>query len=259
MNKGIIITVRSDSSRLQKKCYKKILDRYSIEYVIDQAKKSKLADVVVLCTTELTEDDNLCKIASDNGIEFYRGSVQDKLDRWMGACLKYNIDFFVTADGDDLFCDPELMDMAFCQYEKSQSSVDFIKSDDVVCGSFTYGIKSEALYKVCDIKDTTDTEMMWVYFTETGLFNVEDLENIPKIFLRKDIRMTLDYQEDFEFFKRVIEYFGGNEFTSEELFDYLDDNKDVIEINYFLENMWKENQVNKTKLILKDGAANEKP
>jgi spore coat polysaccharide biosynthesis protein SpsF (cytidylyltransferase family) len=258
MKKGIIITVRSASSRLQEKCYEKILNRCAIEYVIDQAKKSNLADVIVLCTTQLTEDDRLCKIASDSGIEFYRGSVKDKLERWRGACLKYDIDFFVTADGDDLFCDPKLMDLAFEQYEKSQDSIDFIKSDDVVCGSFTYGIKSKALYRVCEIKDTTDTEMMWVYFTETNLFDVKELENIPKIFLRKDIRMTLDYQQDLDFFKNVIEHFGNNNFTSRELFEYLDSNKSVIEINYFLENMWKQNQINKTNLILKEGESNEK-
>ena len=34
--------------------------------------------------------------------------------------------------------------------------------------------------KVCEIKDTDDTEMMWVYFTDTGFFDVQNLENIPK-------------------------------------------------------------------------------
>ena len=46
------------------------------------------------------------------------------------------------------------------------------------------------------IKDTNDTEMMWVYFTDTGLFNVQELENVPEVYKRDDIRMT--------FFKKRI-------------------------------------------------------
>lgn len=113
-----------------------------------------------------------------NNINYYRGSSKDKLERWNGACNKYQVNFFVTADGDDLFCDPELIDLAFKQYDKSDGGIDFIKSDDVICGSFTYAIKSDALKKVCSLKDTDDTEMMWVYFTETGLFKVEDLQDL---------------------------------------------------------------------------------
>ena len=187
-----------------------------------------------LCTTELPEDDLLCEIATRNGIEYHRGSVSDKLERWNGACHEYGIDFFVTADGDDLFCDPEMMDLAFTQYA-ADGSIDFIKSDDVVCGSFTYGIKHAALKKVCEIKDTDDTEMMWVYFTETGLFNVHDLQDIPDHILRKDIRMTLDYQEDFDFFKNVIDFFDDTSYTMKEILAYLDSNPSVKEINYFLE------------------------
>ena len=82
----------------------------------------------------------------------------------------------MTADGDDLFCEPELIDLAFEQYEGSRP--DFIEAANVVCGAFTYGIKTAALLRVCEIKDTDDTEMMWVYFKETGIFEVEDLRGL---------------------------------------------------------------------------------
>ena len=38
--------------------------------------------------------------------------------------------------------------------------------------------------------------MMWVYFTETGLFRVEDLQDVDHVYCRDDIRMTLDYDDD---------------------------------------------------------------
>ena len=63
--------------------------------------------------------------------------------------------------------------------------------------------------------------------------------------------MTLDYQEDFDFFKNVIDYFDGIDYSMKDILVYLDANKSVIDINYFLENQWKQNQVNKTQLKLK--------
>tara|TARA_R100000008_G_C3560653_1_gene155950 strand:+ start:479 stop:1225 length:747 start_codon:yes stop_codon:yes gene_type:complete len=247
--KGIFITVRTGSTRLPNKALLKIGDKHTIEYVIEQAKKSKFAEKIVLCTTTLPEDDILCEIAEKNGIHHFRGSVEDKLDRWLCAAMEHGVDFFVTADGDDLFCSPELMDLAFVQESYNES--DFIEGEGLVSGSFTYGIKTNVLFKVCQMKDTTDTEMMWVYFTETGVCSVEKLQNVPKIYKRNDIRMTLDYQEDFDFFKTVIESFDGNPFTMREVLEYLDNNKKVIAINFHLEDQWKQNQVNKTKLVVK--------
>lgn len=248
--KSIFITVRSGSTRLPNKALLKINNKTTIEHLIDRVKKSQLADSIVLCTTTLPEDDKLCQIAEFNNIKYYRGSVKDKLERWKGACEKFNIEFFVTADGDDLFCEPELIDLAIKQY--TSTSPDFIKTDEVVCGAFTFGIKYQSLKKACEIKNTEDTELMWVYFTDTGLFNVEELQNIPLEYKRKDVRMTLDYQDDFEFFKNIIEHFGLKEFGLKDILSYIDNNPEVSKINYYLEQNWSENQNNNIKLILKN-------
>lgn len=246
--KGIFITVRSGSTRLPNKAHLIIKNKKTIEYVIDTAKKSKLADVIVLCTTNLPEDYSLCKIAADNDIQFFQGSVNDKLERWNSAASCFGIDFFITADGDDLFCSHELFDLAFMQYSTNKS--DFIQASQIVPGAFTYGISAKALRKACEIKDTDNTEMMWVYFTETNICSIEELQNIPNIYFRNDIRMTLDYNEDLLFFKKVINNLGCD-FDTREVLSYLDKNKDIIDINYFLEDEWKQNQMKKTTLEIK--------
>ena len=61
--------------------------------------------------------------------------------------------------------------------------------------------------KVCRIKGTDDTEMMWVYFTDTGLFNVSTLEVADTVFYEPNIRMTLDYTEDLAFFDTIFTHF----------------------------------------------------
>jgi spore coat polysaccharide biosynthesis protein SpsF (cytidylyltransferase family) len=108
---------------------------------------------------------------------------------------------------------------------------------------------------VCRIKDSEDTEMMWTYFKDTGLFKTGILASPPKEFIRDDIRMTLDYEDDFIFFKHVIDHFyqiGKMVFSLRDILKYLEDNSNVIMINNYLHEEWKKNQVANTKLSLKD-------
>ena len=248
--KAIFITVRTGSTRLPNKALLEINNVPTIEHLIKRVKTSKLADLIVLCTTHSPNDDILCDIANRNNIEYFRGSTNDKLERWNGAAKEYNVDFFVTADGDDLFCEPELIDLAFSQYDSTQP--DFIEGKNLICGSFTYGIKQTALQKVCEIKDTDDTEMMWVYFTDTGLFDVQDLANVPEVFKRNDIRMTLDYKDDFLFFERVINSFDNDQFSLRDIVRLIDNSPEIKEINFYLEEEWKNNQAAKTILKVKN-------
>lgn len=253
MYKAIFITVRTGSSRLPQKALININGKTSIEHLINRVKRSKKTDIIVLCTTLLPEDSILCEIAEKNHIFFYRGSDIDKLERWLGAAKKYDIEFFVTSDGDDLFCEPELIDLAFQQYEDGHP--DFIEGKNLICGSFTYGIKTAVLEKVCQIKATDDTEMMWVYFTDTGLFKTETLKNVPEIFIRPEIRMTLDYEDDLRFFKKIIENFSGKipDFSLRDIVAFLDEHPEIIKINQYLQGRFLENQKKKTKLVLKEG------
>jgi spore coat polysaccharide biosynthesis protein SpsF len=249
---AIFITVRSGSTRLPQKALLTIDGEATIEYLIERCKKSQLAEKIVLCTTTLEEDLALVEIAKKHGIDFYQGSVEDKLDRWLKAAHQFDVGCFVTADGDDLFCEPELMDLAFQQMEKT--GADFVEGKDIVFGGFSFALRTSALEKACQMKGTSNTEMMWVYFTETGAFKTSELKDVPEIYRRPDIRATLDYKDDFHFFANVIQHFhsvGKKEFNLREIIQYLDQNPSVIQINRYLHQEWLDNQKAKTKLVLK--------
>ena len=118
---AIFISVRTGSTRLPNKAILQLCGKPTIQHRINNLKQSSKADEIVLCTTQLDSDDILCEIAERSGIQYFRGSSEDKLMRWLGACEKYDVDFFVNADGDDLFFDYGLADHLFNQYEESRS------------------------------------------------------------------------------------------------------------------------------------------
>lgn len=249
MSRSIFISVRSNSSRLPKKATRQIVGKPTIFYLIDSLKKSQHADNIILCTTERDEDTQLCDIATENGIAYFRGADEDKLMRWMSACEEYDVDFFVNVDGDDLFFDYKLADLIFEQAR--HSNVDFIDGHGLY--NDAYGISYESLKEVCRIKATDETEYIRPYFTDTGLFSVERIKNIPDCYKKRNIRMTLDYEDDLVFFESVIKKLvqENKPIGFQEAYKLVCDNMELADINFYLDEEWKKNQENIKKLVLK--------
>ena len=75
MVNSILITVRTSSTRLPRKAILDINGKPTIQYLIENIKKSKLANKIILCTSEEPDDDILCQIATDCVIDYYIGSL----------------------------------------------------------------------------------------------------------------------------------------------------------------------------------------
>jgi len=227
---AVFITVRMKSTRLPRKALLDIEGRSTIEHLIDRAKAARCPDLVVLCTSTHPDDKVLVDMAHRNGIEAFRGSPEDKLDRYLQAARKYGIDFIVNVDGDDILCDPKLIDRTIKHFKKTGSDCIFWRGFPV--GAVPTGIKVEALERVCQLKEERDTEVWGGYFTDTGLFKVEYL-NASDDMKHPEFRMTLDYPEDLEFFRTVFKrlYSSGKIFSLEEVVKLLEENPEIAEIN----------------------------
>ena len=111
MAAAIFVTVRTGSSRLPRKALAQVTSgKMALEFILERVKTSQVADLIVVCTTELPEDHIIEEIGIDSGAQVFRGSVEDKLDRWWRATQEYGVSSFVTADGDDLLFDPSFLD-----------------------------------------------------------------------------------------------------------------------------------------------------
>lgn len=252
-NFACFITVRTSSTRLPGKWDLRIGDRRMIEHIIDRTKLVSGVDSIVLCTSTESHDDILEDIAIENKINCFRGSLEDKLIRWRDAARKFKVDYIITIDGDDPFFGVELIELAIKQMK--EYPCDFIKlPSDLVCGGAEFCIKVDAIEKVCQIKDTNDTEMMWVYFLNTGLFNVQELNVVDRIYYNDKVRLTLDYIEDFNFFKRVFEEFqtNYNSIPLRKIMELMINKPEIPAINFFRQQEFLDNQKKKTKLILKN-------
>jgi len=249
-----LITVRTTSSRLPQKALIQIGNRRLVENVIDRAKlslKNGLSNVVV-CTSTDPSDDILEKIAKEEGVDCFRGSLRDKIERWLGAAEKFGADYIITIDGDDPFCDPELIKAAIDQLEEKNLDVITADNADYVCGGFTHGISTKTLRKICEMKGTDDTEMTKPYLLESGMFQTGLLEVDP-IFRNSEVRLTLDYPEDLEFFRTVFEKMKMDKdiVPLRKILKFLGEHPEIVAINSFRMIDFRNNQKKSEKLELK--------
>jgi len=240
MRSAIFITARMKSKRLPKKLLIPIKDKTVIEHLIDRLKLAKLPDLIILCTSTNSNDDVLAEIAKKNKIECFRGSEDDVLERFREAASLFSIDFIAVTWGDELFCDPEYIDKTIELFKKTNA--DFIKCDDLPLGAFNYGLKVEALKRVCQMKTEKDTEVWGNYFLKSNIFDVKTLEIDDEELKHPEIRITLDYPEDLELVKKIFDrlYIPGKVFTLREIIKLLKKEPQLAEINKGVQKSYEE-------------------
>ncbi len=241
MKTAIFISVRNKSTRLPGKALLQIKGRTMIEHLIDRLKLAKLPNLIVLCTSTNSQDDSLAEIAEKNSIEYFRGSEDDVLYRYLKAGDKFNVDFAVIALGDATFVDPSYIDKTIEFFKKTDA--DFIKIPELPIGAFTYGLKIEAVRKVCEMKDASDTEVWGGYFAKPGIFNVRELKVKEEELRHPEIRLVVDYPEDFELIKEIYNrlYQERKTISLKEVMGLLKDHPELLEINRKAQEMYEAN------------------
>lgn len=250
MKVGFLITARMKSTRLPKKLTLKIDNREIIALMIDRLKLAKTLDEIIIATSTNPQDDILCEIAERENIKYFRGSEEDVLERLYYAAKKYNLDYLINLTADCPLVAYDFIEKAVKKYKKT--SADLITCYGLPHGFYFWGIKISALKKILEIKDDIHTEVWSKYFNDTGLFNVLDMK-IPSKFYRKNFRLTLDYPEDYKFFKELFNKMGKNTHKkpTQEIINFLDKHPEIVKINEQCEKEYKKRWDSQNKLILK--------
>jgi len=228
----ILITVRTESSRLPKKCLKLINKKKIIEIIITRAKK--IGYPIIIVTTKRKSDDILCKLAIKNKALYYRGASKNILKRWNDCLKKFKADIAIMVDADDLLFDYDVYKKALKKFLNSK--FDYIKANNnSITGLFTYIFRAKLIKKVYDKNKNKPIETIGPYLDKKYKFYSLNLRR------NKQMRFTLDYKEDFLLFKKIFYRFSFTVKTNK-VIDYLKKFKSLTRINYFRQNDYLKNQ-----------------
>jgi len=248
MKIGYLITARLKSTRLKKKILLKLFDKEIIRYQIKRLKLVKDLDLIILCTSTNIEDDELENIAIEEGIKCYRGDEDDVIKRLYDASQYFNLDYILNITADCPLISFECISNIIKYYKKEK--YDFIQASKMVHGLFSWGIKINALKNIIDNKKSDNTEVWLKYFTENKDFNIKDIAVSNKL-IRPNYRLTIDYIEDYNFFKKLFLKMGTEIYSLSEydIIDFLDKNQDLVKINSFRSYDYKKRWLSQSKKI----------
>ena len=233
MKADAIIQARVGSTRLPSKVMLKVMDKTILEYVIERVKKARNITNIVVATTLKEEDLQISDLAKKLGLEVYRGSEDDVLDRYYQAAKLFKMKHIVRITADCPLIDPKLIDDVVVHYFKCNA--DYCSSsleETFPDGQNVEIFKFNTLEKVWqEAKLASEREHVTSYIKKnTDRFKLVCFKNRENL---SDKRWTLDEDKDFKFIKIVLEslYPSNPNFGINDILDFLKMNPQVEELN----------------------------
>lgn len=227
-----IIQARLGSTRAPGKTMTQIGDHPLLYYSVARVGNSKLVDKVVVATTINERDDEIAQWCSENGISFYRGSEEDVLDRYYQAAKEHNADIVVRVTSDCPFVDPDIVDMVIIKL--CNSDADYA-SNRLNLRTWPHGLDVEA-FRFLALEEawrngttTPEREHVTPY-----IMNHSEMFKLIEIPLQENLskyRLTVDYPEDIELTKVLIEEYGADKMKWREIIKLLNQHKSIGMIN----------------------------
>ena len=108
-----IVQARMSSSRLPGKVLFPLSGLPMVHQIHNALLRSKFIDTIVIATSDETSDDILFQYCVDNGLNVFRGSLEDVLGRFLEITRIHNSDYFVRVTADCPLICVEYIDKQF--------------------------------------------------------------------------------------------------------------------------------------------------
>jgi spore coat polysaccharide biosynthesis protein SpsF (cytidylyltransferase family) len=235
---GIIIQARTGSTRMPEKVIQPFFQEQTIlDLLLEKVRKTGVP--VVLATTVNPLDDRLCELAEKHDVPVFRGSENDVLDRFIQAAQQFGFSKIIRVCADNPFLDLAGLKLLINEFENSD--VDYLgfqlagdkPSILTHFGFWAEAVRLDALEKAQQLTSEKlyhEHVTNFIYGNPT-LFNVRFIPADPIVFMRTDIRMTMDTPEDFEIQQKIFAAINKENpnFAIREIVKWLDCHPEVLE------------------------------
>jgi len=105
-----IIQARMSSTRLPGKVLLPLANKPVLAHVVERLSHCRLVEKIVVATSVDSSDDSIADFCRENHILFFRGSLEDVLDRYYRAAIENHADSVVRITADCPVIDPVVVD-----------------------------------------------------------------------------------------------------------------------------------------------------
>jgi spore coat polysaccharide biosynthesis protein SpsF len=247
-----ITQARVGSSRLPGKVLKEINGTTILEMHVSRILKSNLVSKLIVATTEEPEAMAICILCDNLGVENYRGSMDDVLDRYYKTAFPVNPDYVVRITSDCPLIDPEMIDAVI--KTTLDSSADYGSNGFITLfpdGQDVEVFKFSALEKAW--KEATlpsDREHVTPYIWRNSSLKGGNIFKSVNFEGKQDyskVRMTLDESSDLEVITEMVNKLGTDRGWKEYADFYLNEESIHIKNDHIQRNEGYQKSLQKDK------------
>jgi spore coat polysaccharide biosynthesis protein SpsF (cytidylyltransferase family) len=208
-----------------------------LSYLLERMRACKSISRIIVATTVEPVDDALAAYCTEQGIEVFRGSETDVLDRIYRSVEAIPDEYFIKFWGDSPIIDVGLCDEIVSTLDGRFSDFDYVSNNHPSTypeGMQIEVIKLDALKRSAQSEAITDfdrehvTTAIWRNSENYRIGNIENEHNI-----HDEFRLVVDYPEDFEQIRAILTalYSDNPLFTLPDIVEFLENNPQVRQIN----------------------------
>jgi len=229
-----IIQARMSATRLPGKVLLTLGKKTILEHVVNRVKKSKLIKEVVVATSDDKSDDKIVKLCQAKKINYFRGSLDDVLDRYYQASKKYKAKHICRLTADCPFIDPEIIDrVAKIYLDKkydyvSTGRIKITFPDGIDTEIFSFGTLEKAWQEATALSEREHvTPYIWKNPKKFKVHTVNCKKNFSFM------RWTVDEKRDLKFVREVYKRINKNNdiFYMRDILKVLEKNPELMKIN----------------------------
>lgn len=253
----IIVQARMASSRLPGKVTMPILGKSLLARMIERLLIIRHRSTVVIATSTNAEDDVIVDEANLLKVPYYRGSLDNVLDRHYQAAKMHNADVVLKIPSDCPLIDPQIVDDVLDYFFDNKGKYDYVSNlhpathpdgNDVEIMTIDCLQKAwENSIRPLELEHTTP--YIW---ENPQLFRIGNLIWNTGLDYSMSHRFTIDYPEDYQFIKRVYDelYRTRDKFSCQDILDLLQHKPEIYQLNAKYAGVnWYRNHLEELKTI----------
>ena len=230
---GAVILARMRSTRLPGKVMLSLKGKPVLQRIVERLQKSQYLDNIIIATSDDQSCDPIANMCLRLGYEYFRGSEEDILDRFVRACAPYNLDAVVRITGDCPMVDWRIVDKLIdllitkdCDY-----------CSNVIRRTFPAGLDAEVIAtRILDemVRSAEGVDRShittYIYKTHPDKYEIINLAAMGTLH-RPDIRITLDTLEDYTVLSALYELLHNEYFSSLDVVNLLNLLPEIAQMN----------------------------
>jgi spore coat polysaccharide biosynthesis protein SpsF len=230
------------STRLPGKVLLPLCGRPVLARLIERARRARMIDGIVVATTSSPEDDAICELATAEGVDWSRGSMDDVMGRVLDAARAADADAIVELTGDNPLVDPAIIDLAVASF--LASGADYMSN--VLDRTFPIGLDVQ-VFRTATLgdaaartQDPDDREHVSLYIYRNPdryrIAHFRSLDPRPQ----SHLRLTLDTAEDLAVISAIFDALlpSNPAFDTAAVLDLLDRNPAIAQANAAVVHRW---------------------